>query len=306
VTERNVSRLIRLLAGCVVAPIIVACAQRASSSPVPAFEPGVGAAEEPPLSCVRSDTGEHHLAIAARPGNRPGELVGIIRGTDHELVRNASVIALQPVGPGPSLRARADSSGRFAIANVPPGSYELRVVSIGYFTSRDTITVPREGLSLDLTQRIILFMDEEALCGYLAHIDSEPVLTPLRGQSTSETHELPDGGSVQTTLTVRPHPDGASFDVLFRNVSDVPVNITRLCYPSIVGDPVRRFPGRIGPSCYGTGMRLPPGDTLGFRETVQLRGQPGTYTFRFHAVDPPVLDAVVPLRLSRGDSPRKP
>jgi hypothetical protein len=305
VTDLHVSRLFRSLARCVAALTIVACAQHASSTPLPAPEPG-GATEEPSLACVRSDTGAHHLAIAAKPGNRAGELVGIVRGTDHELVRNASVITLQPVGTGAALRARADSSGRFAIANVLPGSYELRVVSIGYSTSRDTITVPREGLSLELTQRIILFMDEAALCGYLAHIDSEPVLTPQQAQVTSATHEMPSGGSVQTTLTVRPHPDGASFDVLFRNVSDVPVSITRLCYPAIIGDPVRRFPGRVGPACYGTGMKLPPGDTLGFRETVQLRGKPGTYTVRFHAVDPPVLDAVVPLALSRGESPRNP
>jgi hypothetical protein len=191
------------------------------------------------------------------------------------------------------------------VANVAPGSYELRVVSIGYLTSRDTIAVPRGGLSLDVTQVIMSFLDEQAMCGYLAAVDSEPPLAPARGQTTSATHAMPGGGSVQTTLVVRPQPDGATFDVSFRNVGSTPVDITRLCYPSVTGNPVRRFPGRVGPACYGTGMKLAPGDTVGVAQSVQLRGKPGDYPLRVHAVDPAALDAVVTLPLVQGRSPRR-
>jgi hypothetical protein len=276
----------------------MACAQRAALSPSPESD----SAEDAPLACVHSDTGAHRLTMGA--ASAPGNISGVIRGTDHELVRNASVITLQPIGGGPASRARADSSGRFSIANVKPGSYELRIVSIGYLTSRDTIAVTPAGMSVDVTQVIMRFLDEQALCGYLASIDSEGVLTLARAQTTSVNHTMPGGGSVQTTVTVRPNADGASFDVRFHNAGSSPVDITRLCYPSITGRPVRRFPGAIGPACYGTGLKLAPGDTIGIRQSVQLRGEPGTYTFRIHALDPPELDGVVPLTLTRGRSPR--
>jgi len=293
---------LRLIAWLTAALITTACAQRASSSPTP----DVAASDEPPLACVRSDTGSHRLVVGATQPGAGGRVSGIVRGTDHELIRNASVITLQPIGGGATFRARADSSGRFAVTNVAPGSYELRVVSIGYLTSRDTIAVPRAGLSLDVTQVIMSFLDEQAICGYLAAVDSEPPLSPARGQTTSTTHAMPGGGSVQTTLVVRPQPDGATFDVSFRNVGSTPVDITRLCYPSITGNPVRRFAGRVGPACYGTGMKLAPGDTIGIAQSVQLRGNPGDHPFRVHAVDPATLDAVVTLPLIRGRSPRRP
>lgn len=181
--------------------------------------------------------------MAASPAANPGTIRGILRGTDHELIRNASVITVQTIGGGATFRARGDSSGRFSVSNVPPGTYELRVVSIGYQTSRDTLTVPSNGASVEVTQVIMRFLDEEALCGYLAVIDSEPVLALTQPQRIQATHALPSGGVVQTTLTVRPSSDGASFDLVLRNTGETPADITRLCYPAITGSPVRRFAG---------------------------------------------------------------
>lgn len=299
----KVSRRLIALAAAVA---LTACAQRATStvSPVAPAE----ANDELPLACVHSDTGAHVLTISGRDAStEPGSITGIIRGTDHELIRNASVITLQPLSGGPNIRARADSSGRFTIAKVSPGSYELRVVSIGYLTSRDTIAVTPAGMSLALTQVIMRFLDEQVLCSYLAAIDSEPVLTLARPHTASTTHTVATGGSVQATVTVRPNADGATFDMLFRNVGTDSATMTRLCYPSVVGEPVRRFPGRVGPACYGIGVTLAPGDTLGVHQSVQLRGRPGTYTLRVHAADPPSFDAVIPLNLVRGVAPgRKP
>lgn len=282
---------------------IVACAQRATSTSSPSPVSERNTFDEPALTCVHSDTGVHRTVISA--GAPAGTVTGVLRGTDRELIRNASVITLQAIGGGATFRARGDSSGRFAIPNVTPGSYELRVVSIGYQTSRDTINVARDGMSLDVTQVIMRLLDELAVCGYLATIDSEPVLALARTQTTTATHALPTGGSVQTTLTVRPTADGASFDVALHNPGSESVDITRLCYPTVSGDPVRRFPGRVGPACYGMGMKLAAGDSVAVRYSVQLRGRPGTYTFRVHAVDPPILDAVVPLTLSASRSPRQ-
>jgi hypothetical protein len=285
------------MAGIVSALVLFGCAQRAASSPSP--EPS--GVEEPQITCVHSDTGAHVLTVLApTSATSPGKISGVLRGTDHELIRNASVITVQAIGGGTTFRARGDSSGRFSISNVPSGTYELRVVSIGYQTSRDTIALSRDGLSVGVTQVIMRFLDEQALCGYLAVIDSEPTLVLARPQTTTMNHALANGGSVQTTLTVRPRADGASFDVAFRNAGETPVDITRLCYPSITGDPVRRFAGGVGPACYGTGIKLAPGDSISVRESVQLRGRPGTYTIRVHAADPPILDAVVPLTLVRG------
>lgn len=301
VKRSNVFDALRSVAPLAVALALSACAQRGTSTPAP--EPGV--ADDPALTCVHSDTGAHRLTVLAPSAvATPGKISGILHGTDHELIRNASVITVQAIGGGATFRARGDSSGRFSIINVPSGTYELRVVSIGYQTSRDTIAIPRNGLSVDVTQVIMRFLDEQALCGYLAVIDSEPTLALARAQTTTATHSLPDGGSVQTRLTVRPSPDGASFDITFRNAGEAPVTITRLCYPSIAGDPVRRFAGPVGPACYGTGMKLAPGDSVAVRESVQFRGQPATYTLRVHAADPPILDAVIPLTLARGRSPR--
>ena len=280
----------------------VACAQRATSTGSSSGpSPDVVTDEEPALTCVHSDTGAHRLVIGKPVA---GTFSGVVRGTDHEVVRNASVITLQPIGSGATYRARGDSSGRFSIANVAPGSYELRVVSIGYLTSRDTVAVTNAGMSVDVTQVIMRFLDEQAMCGYLASIDSEGVLKPARAQTTTSTHAMPGGGSIQTTVVVRPSADGARFDVQFRNAGTTSVDITRLCYPSVTGSPVRRFGERVGPACYGTGIKLAPGDTIGIQRIVQLRGEPGTYTIRIHALDPPELDGVVPLTLLRGRSPR--
>jgi hypothetical protein len=280
----------------------VACTQHAASS---APSPDEGLDDEPPMTCVHSDTGAHRLLVLepAR-GAATGTFSGVVRGTDHEVVRNASVVTLQPIAGGATYRARGDSTGHFSMANVAPGSYELRVVSIGYLTSRDTVAVTSAGMSVDVTQVIMRFLDEQALCGYLAAIDSEGVLRPAKAQTTSTTHAMPGGGAVQTTVSVHPNVDGARFDVQFRNVGSTPVDVTRLCYPAVSGGPVRRFGERVGPACYGTGLKLAPGDTLGVRRVVQLRGEPGTYTFRFHALDPPALDGVVPLVLMRVRSPR--
>jgi hypothetical protein len=300
VKKPSLSTMARAVARVGGAIMLSACTQRATATLAP--EPGTG--DETPLTCIHSDTGMHRTTIMPASRTSPGTVSGILRGTDHELIRNASVVTLQQIGGGATLRARADSSGRFAIANVPAGKFELRVVSIGYLTSRDTLSIPQDGMSVDVTQVIMRFLDEQVMCGYLASIDSEPVLALARAQTTTATHALPSGGSVQTTLTVRPRADGASFDVMFRNAGATPVNITRLCYPTITGDPVRRVPGAVGPACYGTGMKLAAGDSIAIRESVQLRGRPGTYTIRVHAVDPPVLDAVVPLTLARGRSPR--
>jgi hypothetical protein len=298
----HAARITRVLAAAVGTLAIVACAQRATMS---SLSPEPIADDEPPLACVYSDTGTHRLSIVGAPaGNRTRVVTGIIRGTDHELVRNASVITMQPLDGGRSLRARADSSGRFEVPGVAAGKYELRVVSIGYLTSRDTIAVPNEGLSLDLTQRIMRFLDEEALCGYLASIDSEPLLVLPRGEKAEATHAMPNGGSLLTTLTARPSVNGARFELVVRNVGAVPVDIFRLCYPRLFGDPVRTMRGGVGPACYGAAQKLAPGDSLTVRQTVQLRGTPGTYAFRFHALDPESLDAVLPLTLARGEARR--
>jgi hypothetical protein len=289
-------------AAAVAALAIVACAQRATMT---SMSPEPIADDEPPLACVYSDTGTHRLKIVGPPGGAAvGTVSGVIRGTDHELVRNASVITMQPLAGGRTLRARADSSGRFEVPGVAAGKYELRVVSIGYLTSRDTITVPREGMSFELTQRIMRFLDEEALCGYLASIDSEPLLVLPHGQKTESTHEMPGGGSLRTTLLARPSVNGARFELVVRNVGVVPVDIFRLCYPRIFGEPVRTMRGGVGPACYGAAQKLAPGDSLAVRQTVQLRGAPGTYSFRFHALDPESLDAVVPLTLEAGGGER--
>jgi len=290
-----------VLSAAVAALTIVACSQRATSS---SPSPEAIADDEAPMTCVYSDTGSHSLNVVTSPGSASGTVAGIIRGTDHELVRNASVITMQPLKGGRTLRARADSSGRFQVSSVAAGTYELRVVSIGYQTSRDTITVASNGLSLELTQRIMRFLDEEALCGYLAAIDSEPRLILPRVERAEKTHEMPGGGSLRTTVVATPSVNGAKFELMVRNVGTVPVDILRLCYPRIVGDPVRTMRGGVGPACYGAAQKLAPGDSLGMRQTVQLRGQPGTYSFRVHALDPASLDAVLPLTLARGSARR--
>lgn len=273
---------------------VAACAARTTPSPAP----DAGPDDEPPLTCVRSDTGAHAIEITSRgKGRASGIVSGTVRGTDRELVRAASVVALQPLDGGAVLRARTDSSGRFEISNVPAGSYELRIVSIGYQTSRDTVVVPRDGLTLELTQVIMRFLDEEAVCHYLETIDAEPTLTVARVETSTAKRTIEDGGSIATTLTVRPSKDGATFEFVARNVGASAVSITRLCYPSVSGDAVRAFPGRIGPACYGTGVSLAPGDTLVVRKSVQLRGTAGTHRVRVHAVDPPALDVDVSLPL---------
>lgn len=243
--------------------------------------------------------------MAAAPSAADGRVTGILRGTDHELIRNASFVTMQPIGGGATLRARSDTSGRFTVTSVPPGKYELRVVSIGYLTSRDTITVARGGASLELTQVIMRFLDEQAVCGYIAAVDAEPPLTPARRLTSSATHALPGGGSVQTSLTVRPQSDGASLDLLLRNVGTTPVDVFRLCAPQVVGEPVRRFGGTATVACYGIALKLAPGDTVAWTDRVELRGNPGDFSLRVHAADPATLDAVLTLPLVRGRLPRR-
>src|SRR5688572_22157483 len=79
------------------------------------------------------------LAVCAGQANaqRPGEVGGVVydAGT-REPIAGAQVLLLPH-----AMRATTDATGRFALQEIPSGTYQLRVVRIGYRETARTIEV---------------------------------------------------------------------------------------------------------------------------------------------------------------------
>jgi len=74
---------------------------------------------------------------------RPSELeaqTGTIVGRVTDTRSGVPVTTAQVTVTGTSLGAVVDAEGRFRIANVPPGTYEVRARSIGYQPATATVT----------------------------------------------------------------------------------------------------------------------------------------------------------------------
>ena len=100
-------------------------------------------------------------------------------------------------------------------------------------------------------------------------------------------------------VTVHTRGDTLVFSSIVRNVSQVSLNITVLCYPSAYAPPVLVDPhdGQIGPACYGGSHTLPPGGSVDVESLAMASGFPGRYHVRVHAIDPDSADAEIDLDL---------
>jgi hypothetical protein len=77
----------------------------------------------------------------------PRTVVGVVRDSAGRPLENA-VVALNP---NTDVRAtRADAQGRFRFDRIDPGEYALRVTWLGYVPVDRTVTVPREGLQIEI------------------------------------------------------------------------------------------------------------------------------------------------------------
>jgi hypothetical protein len=84
----------------------------------------------------------------------PRRLSGTVRDSAGRLLENA-VIALNP---NEAVRStRADAQGRFAFNGVAAGQYDLRVTWVGYVPVDRTITVPPEGLDVEIVLARLAF-----------------------------------------------------------------------------------------------------------------------------------------------------
>ena len=82
----------------------------------------------------------------------PAVVSGVVRDESGAPIREALVV----VDPDSlSLRTRTDGDGRFSIAGVPSGSYEIRVVRIGYRPLSRRIDVTGKELEIQIEMRAI-------------------------------------------------------------------------------------------------------------------------------------------------------
>lgn len=90
------------------------------------------------------------MVLAWPAGAQGVSVVGSVRDEAGRPVREALVV----IDPDSlSLRGRADAEGRYRIANVPAGSFEIRVVRIGFRPQSRTIEVGNSNVTLDFVMQ---------------------------------------------------------------------------------------------------------------------------------------------------------
>jgi hypothetical protein len=108
----------------------------------PTVAPAVKVAVAPAALCHSS--GPPRSSIAWEGGTATRELRGrVVRLRTGEPMPRA-LIRVEPGRHG----ALADSSGGFRIAGLTPGTYEVRVLHIGFVEARDSVTIGDDGLQL--------------------------------------------------------------------------------------------------------------------------------------------------------------
>lgn len=187
-----------------------------------------------------------------------------------------------------------DANGNFQFDRVAPGQYTLRVVNLAYRATTDTIVVPLNGRDLEIALRPV--PSDPAMCVFERELAAEPALTLIRPETVTVERSFDDGVRLRHTVIAHATPTNLVLDSRIENIGRVPATITSLCYPSADAPVLRHYDG-IGPTCYGMQLTLSPGDTLAVVTGGPLRGRPGRYQFRVHAIDPAVLNATLLLDL---------
>jgi outer membrane receptor protein involved in Fe transport len=88
------------------------------------------------------------LATASLPAQTPGKLSGRVVDKDNEPLIGANVLLL-----GTTIGAAADMNGEYFILNIQPGTYDVRISSIGYQTTvvRDVLISANQTTTLNVT-----------------------------------------------------------------------------------------------------------------------------------------------------------
>lgn len=138
-------------------------------------------------------------AVAARAGAQSAIVRGVVVSSTGNEGLTAAIVTALPAGRS----ARADESGRFAIAGLPPGPVTLRARSLGYRPAETTVTVPAEG-TVEVTIRL-----------QPSPITLAPVRTEARGGDRERFENSPDGGVISMrAINLRELPSVGEPDVL--------------------------------------------------------------------------------------------
>ena len=99
----------------------------------------------PECSTIGQDPPAHAgppVRVEAAPQMPQGALSGaVVEAQRREFVNGARI----SLSTAPLSGAISDSLGRFDMQGVPPGRYAIAIRRIGFATTRDSVTVPREG-----------------------------------------------------------------------------------------------------------------------------------------------------------------
>ncbi len=90
------------------------------------------------------------LALAAAAAAPEAQVSGQVVDGEGLAVAGAHLRLSGPIAAG-QLVVRTDPAGRFELASLPPGSYQLEVLCEGFFPLRQALEIGRESLHLDLT-----------------------------------------------------------------------------------------------------------------------------------------------------------
>ena len=93
---------------------------------------------------VHENSSTDRVSIPARAVTAP-PIVGVVRDTSGTPVPSVQVII-----PALNRGAITDQNGRFAIRGVPPGSYHLSTLLIGYAPGHADVTVPESGADVEI------------------------------------------------------------------------------------------------------------------------------------------------------------
>lgn len=118
------------------------------------------------------------LLLAPAAFGQTGKLSGVITGSDGESLIGANVLVM-----GTDFGAAADLDGRYVVLRVPPGSYDVRVSSVGYATK----VVQGVQISSNQTTELDVVLDAEGVIGEEVIVTAEQPLVDVTQTSTIAT-----------------------------------------------------------------------------------------------------------------------
>ena len=161
---------------------------------------------------------------------------GILTGTVTDSLSNEILIGANVFLPGTSLGNASDREGRFRIANIPAGTYTLRISYIGYKPGEYQVSVSNQETNLDVKLAPDILEGEEVVVtaqarGQVAAINQQITSnTIINVVSREKIQELPDANAAEAIGRLPGvsilRSGGEANKVILRGLEDKFTNIT--------------------------------------------------------------------------------